>query len=415
MMIDRTHSASIARALTVWLAAGVALGWPAAPASAKSEQASASGARRADVDHLALAALLVRDGHDRRAAAVLGKVDPARRSEDGGRYHVLAGILALRAKRYRRARDQLQRALSLSRRRPAGRDPAEHRRRRATLHLLVAQARFSLHDYRGTLRALARSRGRAARTPAVYAMRAECHEKLGDEQAAWNALADGLHHHPDNRDLLRRQVVLLVGMKLYRQAIASSQALFEGRDTGVEDYLLIARALLQAEQRDDAIVLLEQARLRYPDDVTVLGQLARAYAAADKPLAAAGLLRAAAAMRPKLHAEAAEMYRRAGRLRTALWLNRRVTDVAVKTRQRFGLLIALDELERAAALQPRLSRLGLLDDQRIRYALAYVHYRNGRFAEAEQLLAGIRDAKLFGQAIALRRAMAECRRKRCRP
>ena len=65
--------------------------------------------------------------------------------------------------------------------------------------------------------------------------------------------------------------------------------------------------------------------------------------------------------------------------------------------------------ERAAALDARLSRLGALDDESLRYGLAYAHFETGDHTRAEDLLRGIEDARLFRQATSLREAIDRCR------
>ena len=49
-----------------------------------------------EVDHLALAAMLARDGHDDRARVLLSQVDLKRPGVDLKLYHTLSGVLALK-------------------------------------------------------------------------------------------------------------------------------------------------------------------------------------------------------------------------------------------------------------------------------------------------------------------------------
>ncbi|RMG19133.1 MAG: hypothetical protein D6729_05910, partial [Deltaproteobacteria bacterium] len=138
--------------------------------------------------------------------------------------------------------------------------------------------------------------------------------------------------------------------------------------------------------------------------------LARAYVEAGRPLAAAVVLQEASRFHPRLAGESAELYRRAGRYVRALHMNAQVRDAKEKTRQRLGILIDMAAFERAAALEPRLRRLGLLEDEKIRYALAYAAFKNGEYARAERHLAGLSDPTLFAKGIELRRAMEACRK-----
>jgi tetratricopeptide (TPR) repeat protein len=126
-------------------------------------------------------------------------------------------------------------------------------------------------------------------------------------------------------------------------------------------------------------------------------------------LAAAELLARAAHRKPKYRVEAAELYRRAGRLVSALYLNEQAEDQKAKVRQRLGLMIELGRFEEAAAMTPRLSRLGLLDDQSIVYALAYAFYKTGDFEETERWLKRLTKPELFRRAIQLRKAIQACK------
>jgi hypothetical protein len=113
----------------------------------------------------------------------------------------------------------------------------------------------------------------------------------------------------------------------------------------------------------------------------------------------------AAAYNPMLYHEAAELYRRAGNSRRALFLNTLVTDQAIKTQQRFTLLLDLERYEEARALEDRLERLGRLEEDNMRYAMAYVHYKTQHFEVAVDYLNTISGTDYFRQATQLRRAI----------
>jgi tetratricopeptide (TPR) repeat protein len=156
--------------------------------------------------------------------------------------------------------------------------------------------------------------------------------------------------------------------------------------------------------------VLEQAHLRFADSDLLLRQLARSYLDDGKPFVAAELLARAAYQNPAYRLEAAELYRRAGRLHTAMYYNEQATDQRGKIRQRLGILIELERFEEAASLGPRLSRLGLLVDENIVYALAYALFKTHRFEEAEQQLRRLTRPELFTRGAELRRAIEVCRK-----
>jgi hypothetical protein len=107
-------------------------------------------------------------------------------------------------------------------------------------------------------------------------------------------------------------------------------------------------------------------------------------------------------------AEAAELYRRAGQTYRALTLNGQLQDQAEKFRQRMALLLELQNFEQAAAMETPLYRVGLLEDEDLRYALAYAQFKIGAFDQAESNLSQLTRSDLFRKAAELRRAIQDC-------
>ena len=124
-------------------------------------------------------------------------------------------------------------------------------------------------------------------------------------------------------------------------------------------------------------------------------------------LSAAMLYERVARTEPERLVEAAELYRRAGRLDRALFINARVSDQQAKMRQRLQILLQMERYTSVAAMEVRLSRLGLLDDEQIRYALAYGYFELRDFEAAERHIRRL-DGDLYKNGIELRRAMAAC-------
>jgi thioredoxin-like negative regulator of GroEL len=102
------------------------------------------------------------------------------------------------------------------------------------------------------------------------------------------------------------------------------------------------------------------------------------------------------------------LYRRAGRPYRALMLNGQITDQQVKFRQRLALLLELQRFEQAAAMEGDLLRTGLMDEEDIRYALAYAIFKSGDFDKAESHLQTLTRPDLFRKAAELRRAIQDC-------
>lgn len=223
-------------------------------------------------------------------------------------------------------------------------------------------------------------------------------------------LGGGAELFPERLDFDRQRIALLVelGLGLYREAVGLGQALLSRDEAGADDSLMLGEALRRNRQYDEAKRFLEDARLRYPDDTRIVVQLAHAYVDSGLPLAGAELFQRAAALEPDFVVEAAELYRRAGAFERALYMNAQIDDQAKKSRQRVAILLDRQDFETVAAMEDRLRRLGLLEDQAVRYALAYARFQTGDHAGSERLLKGIRDPELFKSATQLRKVMAHC-------
>ena len=89
------------------------------------------------------------------------------------------------------------------------------------------------------------------------------------------------------------------------------------------------------------------------------------------------------------------------------WASREMPVVRL-IKLRFTKEKPLERFEEAAALSPRLTRLGLLAEDAVVYGLAYAYFMTGRFEDAESELKKISDAALFERAIQLRRIMGTC-------
>lgn len=355
-----------------------------------------AAAQGEDMDYLALASLLIGDGNYRRARSVLGNADPSDEAIDAVRYHTLAGLVALNL-------DELPRAVA------AFRAAIDAGQTEPVVWLYLAQAHFGQRQYAETLAALDAAGPETGDVPSVYLMRAQAHWELGELDNAWRVLTVGRAKFPDRAgEFARRQVFFLVEQGLYQEAAEQGRAYLEDSETGPEDAVAIGNALRETGQHEQALRILEGARLRAPGNVNLAKVLAHTYLGRDQLLPAADVLRAAAVHDPALLPEAAELYRRAGRLMEALSLNARVMDQRKKLKQRMAIFIELNRFDQAAAMQESLERTGLLAEEDIRYALAYALFKTGAFEQAETHLSRLERTDLFRKATELRRAMEQC-------
>jgi tetratricopeptide (TPR) repeat protein len=327
---------------------------------------------------------------------VLDAIDPKAPGVDVARYWSLVGLVALHDQRHAEAAAAFQSALAVA---TEGRELIE---------LNLARARMATADFDGAIAALDRAGAVGQSLPGAALLRAEAEERRGRPDAAWAALEDGAQRFPDQAELRRQQVFLLVRLGLFREARARGEALLARPDVSSRDAIAIAEALRQGGETAEALTILEAALLRAADEGPLLVQAARVALADGQPRNAARFLLRAAEADPALYVEAAEAYRRAGDLEAALRTNGRVADPVAKARQRLGLLLESEDWSGALALEERLARLGLAGNDDIAYGLAFASFQQGQLAQAEAFLKGIADPEVFAKATALREAMAAC-------
>ena len=356
-----------------------------------------AGTTADEVEPLQLAARLIDDGFYDRAERVLGGVDPTGNGVDLPRYHTLRGLVALHQDKASLAASYFATALRLE---PKATHPS--------LYVLAAQAYQQQGDYKRCVARLDDGGPRVEAIASSYFLRARCTWKNGDAAEAWGVMERGRARFPEEANLWRLQLSFLIERGLYREALQRAQRHLARPGSQVEDSVAVAEALGRAGRRRAAISLLEQARLRFPASGQGDLALARLYAEEHAPFVAAGILQRAVDGGAPLEQQAAALYRRAGWYSRALALNGRVRDPKEKVRQRLGLFLQMERYVEASALAPRIKRLGLAQEDALRYALAYTHFRLRRFAMARKWLEGIDEPAIFEQAVALARAIDTC-------
>lgn len=350
-----------------------------------------------DVDPVALASRLIADGFWERAAQVLAAVeDPEAAELPVARFHMLVGLV----RAHDGLHDQAIEAFRASLAQPDA-DPL--------VHLQLAQSLLSAARPLEAVAALDDAGQVAAALPSTWLLRARAELAASDPHAAWVALVQGEARFPDELAFPREQVFLLVRQGLFQEALGRGRQLLARQGDDARAWLVIAEALRNAGQEEQAILLLEEARLRFPLEVDVAGLLARVYLQQQRPAVASRILQVAAEIDGELFAAAAETARRAGQIERALYLNGRVPDAVEKAKQRLGLYVEAQDWGRALALEERLQRLGLLREDSLRYAMAYASFRIGDLDRADGFLEGIQDARVFRDATTLRQAMQDCR------
>jgi tetratricopeptide (TPR) repeat protein len=338
-------------------------------------------------DPVDLASVLIRDGHWERASTALAGVVPD--DDDASRFYTLTGLIAVHDTRHSDAVTAFQRARALG-----ATDPV------VAVHL--AQELLAIEQPADALAVLD---GPTYTLAASWVLQSRAHAALGDGEASYSALHTGRERFAGDASLAVAQAIFLAQRGLASDAIAvCSDVITLGQPI---DVLRVAEALRQTHPMA-AVRVVEAAQLVHPTDADVPVHLAAAWLAAGVPAAAGAVLQRAAEQDPGLYVAAATAFQEAGQLDRALYLNSRVIDPVDKARQRLGLLIAAGRYDAALALDDRLARLGLMNEDGVRYALAWTQFQLGEYTASDHRLAGISDPEVFARATSLRTAISSC-------
>ena len=348
-----------------------------------------------EIDYVALAERLYADGHVTRAEQTLKRVDLDREDTDLKAYYLISGLIALQRKAFQDATGRLEKAI-------------EHGETRSLVYLALAQAYFQQENYTKTLDALQRTNPKYGGIPSGYHMAGQCHWALNQHGEALEVLNKGHLKFPNQVVTLRQKVLYLVDLGLYHEALLASDGLMQHASVTEDDVVAVVHALRKAQQPFQVISLLEQTRVYRPTSQRLKRLLAHAYHEAGKPYSAGLIFESLSVQASEYAFEAAHAFKLAKRYVRALSQNAKVPDPTKRYKQRLSILLDDQRFFEIVGMEATLSRLGLLDDDEIRYALAYAHFKSAAGHKAKRHLNLIEDAKLLDQVSALRYSIATC-------
>ncbi|HBR98105.1 MAG TPA: hypothetical protein DD979_12115 [Gammaproteobacteria bacterium] len=348
-----------------------------------------------EADYLGLAALMIKDGQYLRAGESLEKVDTSVKKFDWQRYHTLRGLVYQEQELHQQTIDAFTAAQAAGQEDPI-------------INVYLAKAWFALDELENAKAALDNTGELQQTLPAIWNLRIGIALKDEDYPSAWTVLDQTIALFPQEKAFQRQRFFLAMQLQLFKEAAALGRAYLQQDNVDKADYIAIANALTRSGEAEAALEFLEQARALFPDKHEVYLALGHAYLALDQVHTAAAMLEAGARIKPAMYKDAAELYRRANNIERALYLNARVSDQAEKLKQRLAIFLEGLHYEQIVAMHDELLRVKLMDDENIRYALAYSHYKTGDFEEAETLLQTLTNPSLFRKSAELRKSMASC-------
>jgi tetratricopeptide (TPR) repeat protein len=362
-----------------------------------------------EVDHLKLASMLVSNGHYARADAELSKVPKEQQKEDSIAFHTTRGLIELNAKQYLKAQKVFVKALK-SVKTSRGLKGKDRKEKLKALKLYMLQCSFGQKNYQSVVSQIEANPG-VLKKNLAWSLKVASLWNLGQKAKAWQTLNKAAIKFPKDTSFQLQKVNYLLELDLRNEALLEAKAAVNERDLSATDLLKLGGQFKARKQLDSALWFFEYGVLKYPSAELLTVELAHTYTLKGWNLAAANIFEKLALRKPKYYGDVSELYRQQGKLIRAEYFNGLVEDQQKKFRQRFSLALGQQNFARALSMQPTLSRLGLLEDQNLIYALAFTQYQMGSLNPAKQTLAKITDAKLFEKVVALQSTIKECEAK----
>lgn len=391
-----------------------------------------------DVDHLALASMMVYDGKFDKAYAELEEARKADKNLDMSKYYTIKGVIAMRQENHTQAIENLKKAVEATKVKvykapevpkvkrkhlfSIGSEPEKvvktnvvafdgEKIRREELQKLyshLSQESYKAERYLDTVKYLD-LQGVAGRDEATeYMLRADCYWKSGNKDAAVDILSKGAQAFGQDQSLLKQKFYYFTELGLYQEAILSAKAYMKRAKPNAKEYMALAQMLLAGGQRDEALKLLEEAKILFPQDAKVAMLLGHLYMKQGMEFTTANLFEQASYYEHKYVKEAAELHRRVGLTSHALYLNAQISDKIEKLKQKIAIYVEREEYEKIIGLIDALERYKMLDDDNIRYAVAYAYYMAKDYEAAEKQLKMITDDDLFSKATIIRKNIEKC-------
>jgi len=345
---------------------------------------------------LELVSLMLKEGDLERTEKLLNNINVNDEKLDLHRFYILSALLNIRLNSNKKAIEFILKAKDIR--------PVE-----AVIDVYLAQAAFATENYPLVLEALDSAADSLAKIPSIYHMRAQSYWNLKQRDKALAVLDQASHIFPQNKSFQRRKIFYYLELGYNKQAALLGKEYLQKHSGEAVDYRAMGNALRASGDSESALVFLENAHLKFPNDETIAKSLAAIYLRLQQYYSAAKIIHDISYSHPELIKEAAELYRRAGDRYMALRLSSQINDAVEKTQQRMALFLQFENFEQAAAMENRIKRLKLDRDENMMYALAYAFFKTGKYNKAENQLAQITSATNSKKALKLRNIMQNCK------
>lgn len=387
------------------------------------------------VDHVKLATLMIYDGKYKIAHEELDAVDRSSSTFDAAKYYTVLGVLYSKEGKPKDAIEAYKKAIEATKTKefeapkvqkqqkylfsigshqkeesiqPKFSPKKKKQEKLEELYMHLASEYYKIKDCKNTIKSLDKAGEKGKSRAELFTLRAECYYKIKEYDSAIKALNTGIKLFPKNTLLLKQKFYYFADLGLYQSAIKTAKEYMQKVNSSPKEYIALAQMLLEANQIDSAIKILEDAKLKFPKNAKISFLLGHLYLKKDMKYTTANLFDESSYFDKKYLKDAVEMNRRVGETTHALYLNTHNIDKVEKLKQKIALYLDAHEFRKIIGLKKALLRYKMLDDDNLRYALAYSYYMAGDYKNAEKELKHISDSKLFDKATIIRKNIEKC-------
>jgi len=147
------------------------------------------------IDHISLAALLIKDTHYARALKELNKVDLKDENIDRKRFYTLRALAYMNNKNFKLAIKSFKTAIDSG-------------HKDLILHIYIAQSYFKLKDYKKSIRSFTKAGELRFKKEGYLAMFAEAYWKLENKAQALDCLSDAIVRFPKSFNFEKQSTYL---------------------------------------------------------------------------------------------------------------------------------------------------------------------------------------------------------------
>lgn len=346
-----------------------------------------------DMDYLALASVLLRDGNYARAASALKKSKLEWEDIEQEHYYLLNGLFLLRTNNVDVAIVELQKVKD-----------EEYLLKKFTY---LSEAYLKKKEPKSAFKWINKINIDGKTPSAVRYLKAKVlfeNKRYRETLAELNALMPSKQLRT-----FKLMTHYLMEMGLYQQAVAIIREMISLHGTLKPDLSIqMAQLLLSKKLISEAVVLLEETALKFPGNSDVLKLKAATYDLYKKPYVAGDLYTKLAYLDNSYSHTAAEYLMSKGRPDRAQVINIMVDSPKKQLTQKLSFYIEQERYDLARSLETPLKQYNAYEDDEIKYAMAYTFLIQGNYEHSKSLLQSIKKEKLISKSAQLIKLVDDC-------